>query len=71
MLQAWQAYHSLTYESKWKPFVDEKWQTYKTEWESEHPNEKPQKTRFEIMNEFIKEKFANETDNMKEQCETY
>jgi len=46
-----------------------KWKQYKEEWESEHPNEKPPKTRFEIMNEFMKEKFAAETEEMKSRCE--
>jgi hypothetical protein len=68
-LQAWQAYQALTYESKWKPFVDEEWDRYKNEWASENPDEKPLKTRFTIMIEFMKEKFANETDEMKERCE--
>jgi len=49
--------------------VDEEWVKYKKEWALEHPNEKPPKTRFTIMIEFIKEKFADETDEMKERCE--
>jgi hypothetical protein len=32
---------------------------------SEHPNKKSPKTRFTIMNEFIKEKYENETNEMK------
>jgi hypothetical protein len=71
MLQAWQAYQALTYESKWKPFVDKEWDRYRKEWESEHPNEKPPKARFTIMIEFIKDKFANETDEMKARCEEF
>ena len=71
MLQAWQAYHALTYESKWKPHVNKEWKRYKEEWESEHPNEKPPKTRFEIMNAFMKEKFESETEGMKISCEEY
>jgi hypothetical protein len=55
----------LTYNSQWKPFVDEEWGKYKEEWMSEHPNEKSSKTRFTIMNEFIKEKYENETNEMK------
>ena len=41
MLQAWQAYHALTYESQWKPQVDKEWAKYKLEWESQNPSEKP------------------------------
>ena len=71
MLQDWQAYHALTYEKKWKPHVDDEWERYKTEWTSEHPNEKPPKKRFTIMVEFMKEKFKNESDEVKQQCEEY
>lgn len=71
MLQAWQAYQALTYESQWKPHIDEEWNRYKKKWASEHPNEKPPKTRFSIMIEFMKEKFANETDDMKARCEEF
>lgn len=41
------------------------------EWESENPSEKPPKNRFTIMVEFMKEKFENETEEMKLQCEEY
>jgi DNA-directed RNA polymerase subunit L len=61
----------LTYESKWKLHVNKEWKRYKEEWEVEHPNEKPPKTRFQIMNEFMKEKFAAETDKMKSECDQY
>lgn len=71
MLQAWQAYHALTYEKKWKPFVDEAWEAYKTEWVSENPTEKPPKNRFQIMVEFMREKFNDETEDMKSRCEEY
>ena len=71
MLQAWQAYHALTYEKKWKPFVDEAWEAYKTEWVSENPTEKLPKNRFQIMVEFMREKFNDETEDMKSRCEEY
>ena len=51
--------------------MDKEWVRYTKEWESEHPNEKPPKTRFTIMNEFLKEKLSNETDEMKARCEEY
>ena len=69
MLQAWQAYHALTYESQWKPQVDKEWAKYKLEWESQHPSEKPLKNWFTIMVEFMKDKFQNETEEMKLRCE--
>jgi hypothetical protein len=70
-LHLWQAYQALTYESRWKPDVDAAWSDYKNEWMAEHPNEKPQKNRFQIMIEFMKEKFEGETEEMKRQCEEY
>jgi len=70
-LQAWQAYHVLTYESIWKPHVNKAWMTYKEKWLSEHPNEKPEKTQLEIMAEFMKEKFNEENEEMKKHCEEY
>jgi hypothetical protein len=71
MLQAWQAYHALTYDSQWKPHVDKEWEKYKAEWEVENPETKPAKKRLQIMVEFMKEKFKNETEEMKAQCEEY
>src|SRR5271168_4643998 len=67
-----QAYQALTYEEKWKSHVDKEWEAYKTEWEVEHPDEKrPPKNRFQIMVEFMKDKYKNETDEMKARCEEY
>jgi hypothetical protein len=71
VLQDWQAYQALTYESKWKPIVDKEWATYKTEWELKHPKETLPKKRFTFMVEFMKEKYKNETEEMKQQCEAY
>ena len=69
--QEWQAYHALTYESQWKPEIDKTWAEYKIQWKSEHPNEKPEKTRFEIMNNFMRKKFAEATPEMLKQVEDY
>ncbi|EDR04482.1 uncharacterized protein LACBIDRAFT_304605 [Laccaria bicolor S238N-H82] len=72
MLQAWQAYHALTYQTKWKPFIQERWTAYQEEWATEHPEEsKPAKGRFQIMVEFIKEKYAGETPEIRAECEEY
>jgi hypothetical protein len=46
-LQPWQAYHALTYESKWKPHIDTAWTNYKKAWADEHPDKKtPPKNQF-------------------------
>ena len=71
MLQSWQAYHALTYQTKWKPFVQERWTAYQEEWATEHPDEKPPKGRFQIMVEFMKEKYAGETAEIRAECEEY
>ena len=71
LLQDWQAYQALTYESKWKPHINKEWERYKREWASEHPNENLPKKRFTIMVEFMKENFKNESEEMKQRCEDY
>jgi len=70
LLQGWQAYHAMTYES-WKPEIDKTWAEYKIQWEAEHPDEKPEKTRFQIMNDFMKEKYAQATPEVLKQVEDY
>ena len=49
------------------------WAKYKAEatWVAEHKDEKPPKTRFQVMVDFMKEKFAAETEEMKNCCEEY
>ena len=62
----------LTYQNQWKSVVQEEWVTYQKKWISEHPNEPtPAKTRFQIMVEFMKEKYNQETEEMKAKCEAY
>lgn len=70
-LQAWQAYHLLTYETQWKPVIDKEWAELCTEWEKLHPDEKIPQTWFAFMNKFMKEKFDKETDKVKKQVEEY
>lgn len=71
VLQSWQAYKELTYESKWKPVVDEACDDYVTTWEKEHPDEKPEKKCLVFLMEFMKEKLAGETDEMKKHVEEH
>ena len=70
-LQPWQAYHALTYRSQWKSHVDTAWSEYQKSWTAEHPTEKPEKSRFQIMVEFMREKYNEETEEMKKKCEEY
>jgi hypothetical protein len=71
ILQPWQAYEALTYESQWKSDVDKGWDEYVTLWNTEHPDEKPGKKRLVFLMEFMKEKLAAETDEMKKLVEEY
>ncbi len=43
VLQPWQAYQALKYESQWKPDVDKGWEAFMAEWNEKHPDEKPAK----------------------------
>jgi hypothetical protein len=70
-LQAWQAYQALTYESQWKQEVDKAWGDYLATWNKTNPDEKPGKTRLVFLMEFMKEKLAAETDEMKDKVEEY
>lgn len=70
-MQAWQAYQALTYESQWREEVDNKWGDYLATWNTANPDEKPEKTRLVYLMEFMKEKLAAETDEMKQKVEEY
>ena len=69
--QPWQAYHKMTYESKWKPEIDKQWEEYTKMWKQEHPGEPVAKTRFAFMNDFMREKYDMETPEMKQKVEEY
>jgi hypothetical protein len=65
--QEWQIYQRLTYKDKWKPIIDEEWRKFRDQWEEENGSEsKPPQTRFSFMNTFLKVKYAEETDEMKQ-----
>jgi hypothetical protein len=61
----------LTYESRWKPEVDKAWGDYVAKWNTEHPDEKTEKKRLVFLMEFMKEKLAAETDEMKKRVEDH
>jgi hypothetical protein len=61
----------MTYKSVWKPEIDHLWEEYTTKWKIENPGQAPNKTRFELMNVFIREKYENETTEKKEEVEVY
>ena len=57
----------MTYEKKWKPIIDEEWNAYEKHWKAENPNTSIPKNRFTFMNNFIKAKYAEETDEVKDE----
>ncbi|KAF8171333.1 hypothetical protein BJ912DRAFT_1066197 [Pholiota molesta] len=68
--QEWQIYQRLTYKDHWKPIIDKEWQKFRDEWEEKNGSEsKPPHSRFAFMNVFLKTKYAEETDEMKERVQ--
>jgi hypothetical protein len=63
----WQVYQLMTYESKWKPIIDEEWDELKKNWEEENPETKMTETRFNFMNTFLQEKYNQEPEDIKDQ----
>lgn len=74
MLQRWQAYHRYrqTYDGTWKETVDKAWTDYKTQWDAENPNEAiPCNKHFQVMNDYIRKTFDEETPEKKQEVEEY
>ncbi|PPQ76963.1 hypothetical protein CVT24_009373 [Panaeolus cyanescens] len=74
MLQAWQAYRQLTYESKWKDICEKQYTTHERQWKADNPGVKPDTARlkFAFINKFMKEKWDAETDeDIKKHVEAY
>lgn len=69
--QAWQAYHAMTYESQWKAVIDVEWSQYVKDWTLANPDTPLPMTRFAFMNNFMRAKFAAETDEVKAEVERY
>jgi len=63
-LQEWQVYHVMTYQSQWKPIVDEEWEKYKSTWEAENPGKELDETRFSFMASFMRQKYLEETEDV-------
>jgi len=71
LLQPRQAYHALTYESQWKPEIDREWEALNVAWAKDQPGVPMKKTRFEFMNNFMKEKYDAESPEMKQRVEEF
>jgi len=66
ILQEWQVYHTMTYETQWKNVIDEDWEKYKTAWEEKKPGEEPDETRFTFMASFMRQKYLEENEEVQE-----
>jgi uncharacterized protein (DUF1330 family) len=64
-------YHALTYESQCKEGIEKAWGEYLAKWNTANPDEKPEKARLIFLMEFMKERLAEESDEMKEKVEEY
>lgn len=73
MLQKWQAYsqYRQTYDKTWKATIEKAWTDYKSQWDCENPGVAPPKKRFDVMNEFIRETFNNETAERVQEVDEY
>ena len=63
--QEWQVYQTMTYESKWKPVIDNEWDAYQAKWKADHPGTDLPQGRFTFMNSFLKDKYNSESDKVK------
>ena len=66
VLQEWQVYHTMTYETQWKTVIDKEWENYKSAWEVEKPGEELDETCFTFMASFMREKYLGETEEVQE-----
>ena len=64
ILQEWQVYHQMTYESQWKAVIDDEWEKYKSTWEAENAAEELDVTRFMFMASFMRQKYLEETEEV-------
>ncbi|PPR06473.1 hypothetical protein CVT24_002573 [Panaeolus cyanescens] len=57
LLQEWQAYQSMTYQTQWKSIVAEKYEDFTRKWKAANPGRKIEVSWFEFMTKFMKEKY--------------
>ena len=58
----------MMYKTQWKAVIDKEWETYKSTWEAENPDDELDKTRFtfmnSFMNSFMKDKYLEEMEEV-------
>ena len=55
----------MTYETQWKAVINKDWEMYKKTWEAVNPGKEFNESWFAFMNAFIKEKYLEETEEVK------
>ena len=55
----------MTYESKWKPVIDNEWEAYQAKWKADHPGTDLPQGCFMFMNSFLEDKYNLESDEVK------
>jgi len=65
LCQEWQVYQMMAYESKWKTIINSEWEAYKKKWDEENPGVKVPQGHFAFMNLFLKNKYAEEMEEVK------
>ena len=55
----------MTYESQWKAVIEKEWETYKEKLTGENPEVNLRMAHFNFGNEFIREKYQAETEEVK------
>ena len=55
----------------WKATVEKSWTDYKSQWEAENPGLAIPKKGFEVMNEYIRKMFNDETPEKQQEVKEY
>lgn len=63
--QEWQVHEQLMYKSKWKLDINKEWAALDAEWEHQNPDTKNPKSLFIFWNDFLKAKYAEESEDVK------
>jgi len=67
-----QAYHDLTYEEIWKPIIDVEWDYHLKIWKADNQGQVPdKKNRFVFMNNFMRDRYNEEDEEMKQRVEEH
>ena len=71
MWQPVQAYHDLTYEQIWKPIINIEWEYYLKNGNADNQGQAPDKNRFAFMNHFMRDRYNEEDEEMKQRVEEH